>query len=108
MSVVIRYKIREELLKVYGTVDDYLDKVYLESLTNKLEIDNIELRREWLTYNQIILELKHNIKDLISVKELQYKLTDDEDPIITCLQFLKETKHHTDELERLYFKIKNF
>ena len=66
-------------------------------------------REKWATYNQVLVELKHNIKDMLKVKELQYKLTeDDSNPTISCIDVLDSLKNRSDELERLYNKIRNF
>ena len=66
-------------------------------------------KRKWITYNQVLLELKHNIKDMLKVKELQYKLTEENtNPRISCIDVLDSLKNRSDELERLYNKIRNF
>ncbi len=57
---------------------------------------------------EVILELKHNVKDSIKVRELLYKLTDKGDPNIACMDVIREVKTKTPELDRLYFKIMNF
>ena len=45
---------------------------------------------------------------MIKVKELQYKLTEDINPNIVCLEVIESLKNLNPELERLYYKIKNF
>ena len=56
----------------------------------------------------MILELKNNLKDMLKVKELQYKLTENINPNEVCLDFLNTLKIKTPELERLQYKIMNF
>jgi hypothetical protein len=104
----IRAKIREMLSKEYGNFETYLEHVYENKLTENLAGGNIKNKKEWLTYNQVVLELKNSIKDTIKVKELQYKLTEDSDPNKVCIEVIKNIKHYSPELERLYHKIKNF
>jgi arginine utilization protein RocB len=65
-------------------------------------------KKAWLTYNQVILELKHSLKDNLKVKELQYKLTEEVDPNEVCIEVMEEVKNLSPELERLYYKIRNF
>ena len=104
----IRGKIREVLTKEYGNFDTYLEHVYEDKLTENLADGNIKNKKKWLTYNQVVLELKNSIKDTIKVKELQYKLTEDSDPNKVCIEVIKPIKHRSQELERLYYKIINF
>jgi hypothetical protein len=58
--------------------------------------------------NKLSLELKHNLKDAVKVKELQYKLTDNQDPNNVCVEVIRDVSHLTPELSRLYHKIMNF
>ena len=104
----IKGKIREVLRKEYGNFETYLEHVYEDKLTENLAGGNIKNKKEWLTYNQVVLELKNSIKDTIKVKELQYKLTEDSDPNRVCIEVIKTLKHSSPELERLYYKIINF
>ena len=45
---------------------------------------------------------------MLKVKELQYKLTENTNPNEVCIEVLETVKERTPELERLYYKIKNF
>lgn len=94
--------------ETYGSFDTYLEHEYEDKITEHLFNDDFDLKKEWVTYNQVILELKHNIKDIIKVKELQYKLTDDIPPNEACIEVISDIKNLTPELNRLYNKIINF
>lgn len=104
----IRAKIKEVLRKEYGDFETHLEHIYEDTVTEKLTDGNFKNKEKWLTYNQVVLELKNSIKDTIKLKELQYKLTDDSDPNIVCIEVIKKIKHRSPELDRLYHKIKNF
>lgn len=104
----IKTKIRNVLTKHYGEFNTNLETEYQSKLTESLLIGNIEEKKAWITYNQVILELKHSIKDMLKVKELQYRLTESEDPNEVCIAVIEELKDRSPELERLYYKIKNF
>jgi hypothetical protein len=104
----LRAKIREVLRCQYGEFETILEHQYEDKLTKTLIVGNKTLREEWVTYNQVILELKHSLKDMLKVKELQYKLTEEEDPKTVTIEVMEGVKALTPELERLYNKIKNF
>ncbi len=104
----IRCKIQEVLKAQYGNFETHLEHVYENKVTKILAEGDIGNKKAWVTYNQVILELKHSIKDILKVKELQYKLTENSDPNRVCIEVIKNVKHRTPELERLYHKIKNF
>lgn len=104
----IKTKIRSALREQYGDFDTNLEHEYETKLTENLIIGDINKKRAWLTYNQVILELKHSLKNTIKVRELQYKLTDDSDPNEVCISVMEDVKNQTAELERLYNKIANF
>jgi hypothetical protein len=104
----IRSRIQEVLKSQYGDFETHLEHLYQNKIIDKLTGDNIKDKKKWVTYNQVILELKHSIKDNLRVKELQYKLTDNSDPDHVCIEVLEEVKARTPELERLYYKIINF
>lgn len=104
----LKSKIQKKLRDAYGSFDTYLEHVYEDKLTENLYSGNLKLKQEWMTYNQVILELKHNIKDAIRVKELQYKLTNDTLPNEACIEVINEIKNLSPELYRLYNKINNF
>lgn len=104
----IKDNIRLKLREVYGEFETYLEGTYEEYLTENIYSSNIDNRLKWATYNQVILELKHNLKDMVKVKELQYKLTESTNPNEVCIEVLSNIKNLTPELDRLYNKIKNF
>lgn len=97
------------MIEVYGDqFNSYLEKEYVSKITENLINGDFKSKSEWLTYNQVILELKHNLKDAIRVKELQYKLTDNNQPNVACIEVINEIKNLSPELTRLYNKIINF
>jgi hypothetical protein len=104
----IKTKIRISLREQYGDFNTDLEHEYESKLTEILVIGDINNKRAWLTYNQVILELKHTLKNMLKVKELQYKLTDNVNPNEVCISVIEDVKTQTPELERLYYKIANF
>lgn len=104
----LKVKIRKTLRESYGDFVTNLEGEYQDKITEALLRDDIENKKEWVTYNQVILELKHNIKDNLRVRELLYRLTDKEDPNKACIEVIREVKIKTAELDRLYYKIMNF
>ena len=113
----LREKIKKELRESYGDFESYLEtkyeetlieKLYEENLNRRLNSDKLSIKKAWVTYNQVIVEFKHNIKDMVRVKELQYRLTDKENPSDVCIEIIQESKKRSPELDRLYEKIRNF
>jgi hypothetical protein len=104
----LKDKIRLVLREHYGDFNSYLEHEYENKLTENLIVGDIEKKKAWVTYNQVILEFKNNLKNMLKVKELQYKLTENSDPNKACIEVIETYKHKTPELERLYDKIKNF
>jgi hypothetical protein len=104
----LKSKIREILKNQYGEFETILEHQYEDKLTETLIDGTMVLREEWVTYNQVVLELKHSIKDVMKVKELQYKLTEDTNPKEIIIEVIEDVKGMSPELERLYNKIKNF
>lgn len=104
----LRHKIRRVLREKYGDVKTYLEHAYENKVTENLIVGDIDDKKAWITYNQVILELKHSLKDNLKVKELQYKLTENSNPNEVCIQVIEDVKHRSKELERLYYKITNF
>lgn len=113
----LKDKIRKELRETYGDFETYLEhkyeetvveKLYEEHLGGRLSDDKLSVKKAWLTYNQVIIELKHNLKDMLRVKELQYRLTDTENPNKVCIEVIQGVDKRSPELERLYEKIRNF
>ena len=104
----LKVKIRQVLNEQYGGFKSDLEHEYEIKLTENLMTKSIKKRKVWATYNQIILELKHSIKDMLKVKEIQYKLTDENSTNDSIVESVEGVKTFTPELERLYYKIKNF
>lgn len=104
----LKTKIRLVLKEHYGEFNSYLEHEYENKLTENLILGNLDNKKAWVTYNQVILELKNTLKDMLKVKELQYKLTDNSDPNEVCIEVLETVKERSPELERLYNKIRNF
>ena len=103
-----RLKIKEALRECYGEFDTYLELEYENKITENLLNGSMSQKREWATYNQVILELKHSIKDNLKVKELQYRLTDKSNPGEVCIDVIRDIPQRSAELERLFNKIRNF
>jgi len=113
----LRNKIKKELRESYGEFDTFLEheyeetiieKLYEENLQKRIDSDKLSIKKAWVTYNQVIVEFKHNIKDMLRVKELQYRLTNKENPNNVCIEVIAEVEERSPELERLYNKIVNF
>lgn len=104
----IKNKIKQVLREQYGDFTTHLEHVYEDKLAESLSDENPRCRKAWATYNQVVLELKHSLKDNLKVKELQYKLTENSDPNRVCIEVIDEVKSFSPELERLYYKIRNF
>jgi len=104
----LKTKIRKELRERYGNFTTYLEHKYETKLVDTLVECGDKDRQAWATYNQVILELKHSLKNNLKVNELQYKLTDGDDPKQVCIEVMDVLTEKNPELERLYYKIKNF
>lgn len=104
----LKDKIKKALKEVYGDFETNLEVEYENRVTSSLLTGDTKNREEWSTYNQVMLELKHNLKDTLKVKQLQYELTEDSDPNKVCIGLISGLKIKSKELERLYFKIMNF
>jgi translation initiation factor 2B subunit (eIF-2B alpha/beta/delta family) len=100
--------IRTELRKYYGGVETLLEQQYEERIVTKLLREKAKVKDEWATYNQLILEFKNTLKNILLVKELQYRLTDEENPNQACISVIEKLSQKTPEIERLYQKISNF
>lgn len=101
-------RIKLALRERYGEFETLLEHEYEETVTKKLMKGGISVKNEWATYNQVILEFKNTIKDMMSVKELQYRLTNNEKPNLVCIDVIDKIGNQTPELSRLYNKIMNF
>lgn len=104
----LKSKIKKSLREHYGNFNTKLEHDYENKITEILILNNHKHKAEWLTYNQVILEIKNSLKDMVKVKELQYKLTEDINPNTVCLEVIESLNFLNPELERLYYKIKNF
>lgn len=104
----LKTKIRRVLNEHYGEFNTELEHQYELKLTENLIVGDIHNKKAWLTYNQVVLELKHSLKDMLKVKELQYKLTENINPNEVCIEVMEAVKDRSPELERLYYKIRNF
>lgn len=104
----LKTKIRKVLIEHYGDFSTTLEHQYEDKLTENLIIGDIHKKKAWMTYNQVILELKNTLKDMLKVKELQYKLTENQDPNLVCIEVMEDLIDRSPELERLYYKIRNF
>jgi hypothetical protein len=101
-------RIRSTLKENYGDFVSDLEIEYENKVTEKLLNGDLKDREIWLTYNQVVLELKHNLRDTISTKELLYKLTDDDvEYSEVCVEKISSLIVKSEELERLYYKLKN-
>jgi len=103
----LKSKIRKVLRTHYGEFETLLEHQYEDKLTETLS-GPVGEREAWATYNQVVLELKNSLKDTLKVKELQYFITENENPNKTCVDILETIKDKTPELERLYYKILSF
>lgn len=106
--IVLEDRIREVLRNYYGNFCTELEIEYEDTLVQSLLEENDFSRDKWVTYNQVILEYKDVMKDYIKVQELQYRLTDREDPDTVCMDVIRSSNTITPELQRLYEKIMNF
>jgi hypothetical protein len=104
----IRENIRFKLNEIYGGFETKLESDYGEFIVDKISVKDSNEKRMWLTYNQLILEIKYGLKNMLLVKELQYKLTDNLNPNDTCLKIIEKINNKTPEIDRLYYKILNF
>lgn len=104
----LKSNIKKVLREHYGEFSTDLEHQYEDKLTENLIIGDYEEKNAWITYNQVILELKNTLKNMLKVKELQYKLTENINPNEVCIEVIEELKNQTPELERLYYKIRSF
>jgi len=102
----LKPKIRKILREHYGEFETYLEHKYEEVLTENLITGSTKIKNAWVTYNQVVLELKNSIKNTLKLKELQYKLTEDSNPSEMCIEVISDIKDLSPELKRLYEKIK--
>jgi hypothetical protein len=103
----LKSKIRFLLKEQYGEFNTFLEIEYQEKITENLIIGDLNTKKAWVTYNQVILELKNGLKNNLKVKELLYNLTEESNPNEECIKVINELPDLTPELTRLYEKIKN-
>lgn len=105
----LKHRIEKELRSAYGgEFESYLEIRYKEIILKHLMSGDIELQMQWLTYNQVLVEIKNVIKDELRTKELLYMLTDVDLPNISCVKIIDKMETINDELVRLRNKIINF
>lgn len=104
----IRAKIKSVLNEYYGDFSSNLETSYEYWIVENLSTKNHHEKLKLITYNQLILELKHNIKDKLALNELQYRITEELETKKVCIEVINKVKNRTPELERLYLKIINF
>ena len=104
----MKAKIKRILREHYGPFDTNLEKEYEDKITSVLLESDYDIRLEWATYNQVILELKHNLNYKLRTKELLYYLTDTSNPSRVCIDIIEQMDNLTPEMKRLYDKIKLF
>lgn len=105
----LKSRIEKELRSIYGSeFESYLEMRYKEIILKHLMSGDIELQAQWLTYNQVLVEIKNVIKDELRTKELLYMLTDDGLPNVSCVKIIDKMETINDELVRLRNKIINF
>lgn len=100
--------IQSALRERYGNFETLLEHEYEKVITEVFMNGEVSAKDEWATYNQVMLELKNNVRDVVLLKELQYRLTDNENPNLVCIDVIEKTETHSNELIRLYKKIISF
>jgi len=104
----MKVKIKKILREHYGSYESVLECQYVDKITKILMESDDEIKGEWATYNQLMLEFKFGTKNGTKVKELLYRLTEDTNPSKECIELLKECDELSPEMRRLYNKIRNF
>lgn len=104
----MKAQIKKALREAYGEFESMLEHDYEKVIVQGLSEENFETKRKWATYNQVVLELKHNLRNELKVQELQYYLSDDKDPNQVCISIMEDIKEISPEIKRLYEKISNF
>jgi hypothetical protein len=106
--MVDRDHILAVLRSTYGDFNTKLEHQYSDAIITEISENTVNTVRQWLTYHQVILELKKNADTLNKSKELQYRLSDGENPKKACMKIISEITNCNPELKRLYDKINNF
>lgn len=104
----IDVRIREVLNEYNGLFSTALEMQYESKLVDSLMRESYDMKHEWATFNQVVIELKNNLHEHQLAKELQYRLSDYESPKNACIDVISHTKSVSPELQRLYEKIQNF
>jgi len=104
----VKAKIRRILREHYGSFNTTLEKQYVNKIVSVLLESSDEIRHEWVTYNQVILELKNDLDYALTVKELLYRLTESCEPSKDCMCVIEKVGMLSPEMKRLYDKIKLF
>jgi|APGre2960657404_1045060.scaffolds.fasta_scaffold418911_1 hypothetical protein len=106
--MVDRNHILTVLRSTYGDFNTQLEHQYSDRIIAEISENKVNSVRQWLTYHQVILELKSNLDTLNKSKELQYRISDGENPKSACMKIISEINDCNSELKRLYEKINNF
>lgn len=101
-------RVRRLLTDVYGDFTTDLEHEYEDKIVTLLMTEEYSKKEQWVTYNQLMLELKHSLNNNLGVVELQYRLTDNENPKNVCISIIDNLEVKTPEMLRLYEKIKKF
>jgi len=101
-------KIEKELQAKYGEFNTNLEIEYKRKLTDNLINGNTKDKLFWVTYNQVVIELKKTFSDSNKLREMLYMLTEPEINQESCLGVIESLINESKELSRLYDKIKNF
>jgi hypothetical protein len=104
-----RAKIKNVLRTVYGDFNtlSLLENEYEKIITKELIEGDIIDKKQWITYNQVILELKHNIRDMLKVRELQYRLTNEEEPNSACIDVIEHVNEEFYIMKKKEFNLGN-
>lgn len=99
--------VKKILVTAGGSSVTTLELQYEDRLLNSIAFGGIESASKWLTYNQVIIELKKTNCNETRLKEILYRLTDGENPNDVFMSVLNGVVLNA-ELDRLYNKIINF
>jgi len=102
----VEIKAKKVLKEYYGSFSTPLEREYENKIVQELLTSDLEGKRKWATFNQVIVEVK--VSGVNKLSELLYRITDGEDPVKCCIDILEPMVHMTAEMERLYTKIKLF
>lgn len=103
----MREKISIILRELYGPEITNLDKISIDVITEGLLLEEWFEKEKWATYNQVLLEIK-SLGNTLKTQELQYFMSDSDDPKNVCIDVINSIDNKTPELLRLLEKIKTF